>query len=95
MNKEKEYISDDEVIFIGGTDWKPKKSSSSRRWKVTSIALAVILSLTLLILAGKHIFHVKEFVQSRDCSEVIASLSHEMKGKAGIAASDECVMGSV
>lgn len=93
MNKEKEYISDDEVIFIGGTDWKPKKSSSSRRWKVTSIALAVILSLTLLILAGKHIFHVKEFVQSRDCSEVIASLSHEMKGKAGIAASDECVMG--
>ena len=94
MTKEKDYISDDDVIMIGGSEWKPKKrSGGSDRWKFIALILAGIMVLVGLFYIGRHIFHTKEFIQTRNAEDVIAALAHPMKGKAGITPMTEETMG--
>ena len=94
MIKEKEHISDDDVIIIGGSDWDPKKHSERPdRWKLIALILAGIMTLVGLFYIGRHIFHTKEFIQTRNAEDVIAALTQPMEGKAGIAFSTEEAMG--
>lgn len=94
MTKEKEYISDDDVVVIGGSDWKPKKGSERpNRWKITAFILAGILVVAGLFYIGRHIKHSREFTQSRYAEDIIAALEIPMKGKAGITLLSEETMG--
>ena len=94
MTKEKQYISDDDVIIIGGTDWKPKKNRERHnRWKLIAFILAGIILLISLFYIGRHIFHTKEFIQTRNADDVIAALASPMKGRAGITPMADETMG--
>jgi hypothetical protein len=94
MTKEKEYISDDEVVIIGGSDWKQKKSSGNpNRWKVVAFILTGIMIMLGLYYIDRHIYHTKEFIQSRNTKDVIAALAQPMKGKAGVTPMTEETMG--
>lgn len=94
MSKEKEYISDDDVVIIGGSDWHPeKKPGSTRRWKVTAFVLAGVMALFAMIYIGRHIYHTKQFIQSRKAEDVIAALQNTMAGKAGVTPLSDEVMG--
>lgn len=94
MTKEKEYIFEDEVVMIGGSDWKPKTNSKqSNKWKIIALILTSIIALVGLIYIGRHIYHIKEFIQSRYANDVIAALSEPMKGKAGVTPMTEEFMG--
>ena len=94
MNKEKEYISDDEVIVLGGSDWHPeKKPASNKRWKIIACILAGMLALLVMSFAGRHIMHSREFVQSRNAEDIISALAFPMKGNAGITPISDEVMG--
>ena len=94
MTKEKEYISDDEVVMIGGSDWKPKKNSGqTNRWKVIAFILTGIMVILGLYYIGRHICHTKEFIQSRNAEEVIAALAQPMKGQSGVTPIAEESMG--
>lgn len=94
MNKEKEYISDDDVIVLGGSDWHPeKKPTSNRKWKIIAFILAGMLALVVMIFAGRHILHSREFVQSRNAEDIISALKIPMKGNAGITPLSDEVMG--
>lgn len=94
MSKENKYISDDDVVIIGGSDWHPKKKpTSTRRWKIIACALACILVLLVMFYAGRHILHSKEFVQSRTADDVITALARPMNGNAGITPLSEELMG--
>ena len=85
MSKEKEYISDDDVVIIGGSDWHPsKKPCSTKRWKVIAFILAGLLALLVMFYLGRHILHSREFVQSRTANDVITALASPMKGNAGV-----------
>ena len=45
MSKEKEYISDDDVVIIGGSDWHPeKKPGNNKRSKIIAVVLAGMLA---------------------------------------------------
>lgn len=94
MTKEKEYISDDDVVVIGGSEWKPEKDPGRPdRWKIIAFILAGILVLIGLFYLGRHIIHTKEFIQTRNAEDVIAALAHPMKGRAGITPMTEETMG--
>ena len=94
MTKEKEYISDDDVVVIGGSDWKPKRNPGRPdRWKIIAIILAGILVLVGLFFIGRHILHSREFTQSRYAEDVIAALEQPMGGKTGITPLSEETMG--
>ena len=85
MSKEKEYISDDDVVVIGGSDWHPeKKPGNTKRWKIIAFVLACMLALLVMFYVGRHILHSREFVQSRTADDVITSLASPMKGNAGV-----------
>lgn len=93
MTNEKEYISDDDVVVIGGSDWKPQKGSGRpNRWKIIAFILASILVLASLFYTGRHILHSKEFTQARFADDVIAALEQPLKGKAGVAPVSEDIM---
>ena len=94
MTKEKEYISDDDVVIIGGSDWHPKNNSNRpNRWKIVTFILAGIMILVGLFYIGRHIFHTKEFIQTRNAKDIIAALEKPMEGKAGITYMTEEAMG--
>ena len=94
MTKEKKYISDDEVVMIGGSEWRSsKKTDRPNRWKVIAIILAGIMLLVGMYYIGRHIFHTKEFIQTRNAPEVVAALNQPMKGEAGVAFQREEAMG--
>lgn len=94
MTKEKQYISDDDVVVIGGSEWKPEKDPGRPdRWKIIAFILAGILVLIGLFYLGRHIIHTKEFIQTRNAEDVIAALAHPMKGRAGITPMTEETMG--
>ena len=58
MRKEKEYISDDDVVVIGGSDWHPeKKPGNTKRWKIIAFVLACMLALLVMFYLGRHILH--------------------------------------
>lgn len=86
MTREKEFMSDDDVIVIGGSEWKvvEEKPGRPNRWKVVALILAGIMVLVGLFCIGRHIFHIKEFIQTRNAQEVIESLSQPMKGQTGV-----------
>ena len=90
MTKEKEYISDDDVVVIGGSDWKPKKDPGRpNRWKFIAFILAGVMVVTGLFYIGRHILHSREFIQSRYADTVIEALAQPVKGKPGIHAFTE------
>ena len=90
MTKEKEYISDDEVVVIGGSDWKPKKGSEHpNRWKIVAFILTGIMVIVGLYYIGRHIYHTKEFIQTRNADDVITAFSQPIKGKAGVTPTTE------
>ena len=90
MTKEKEYISDDDVVVIGGSDWKPKKDPGRpNRWKAVAFILAGILVAACLFYIGRHIKHSREFIQSRYADTVIEALAQPVEGKPGIHAFSE------
>ena len=90
MTKEKEYISDDDVVVIGGSDWKPKKDPGRpNRWKLIAFILAGIMVITGLYYIGRHILHSREFIQSRYAETVIEALEQPVKGEPGIHAFTE------
>lgn len=94
MSKEKKYISDDDVIIIGGSDWHPdKKPVNSRRWKFIAFALAGLLAALVMFFVGRHILHSREFVQSRTADDVITALTLPMKGESGITRLSDEAMG--
>ena len=94
MSKEKKYISDDDVIIIGGSDWHPdKKPGNTRLWKLIAFALAGMLGLLVMFYVGRHILHSREFVQSRTADEVITALARPMKGTAGVTLLSDEFMG--
>ena len=94
MTKEKEYISDDDVVVIGGSEWKPEKDPGRPdRWKIIAFILAGMLALLVLYFAGRHILHSREFVQSRNAEDVITALAGPMKGNAGVTPLSDEVMG--
>ena len=94
MTKEKEYISDDDVAVIGGSDWKPRKSpGQSNRWKIIALILTGIMALAGLFYMGRHIHHITEFVQTRYADDIITALSQPMNGKAGVTPVVEETMG--
>ena len=94
MSKEKTYISDDDVVIIGGSDWHPeKKPGNTRRWKIMAFALACMLALLVMFFVGRHILHSREFVQSRTADEIITALTRPMKGNAGVTALSDESMG--
>ena len=85
MTKEKEYISDDDVVVIGGSDWKPKKDPGRpNRWKIIAFILAGVMVVTGLYYIGRHILHSREFIQSRYADTVIEALEQPVKGQPGI-----------
>ena len=84
MTKEKEYISDDDVVVIGGSDWKPKKDPGRpNRWKLIAFILAGVMVVTGLFYIGRHILHSREFIQSRYADTVIEALAQPVKGQPG------------
>ena len=90
MTKEKEYISDDDVVVIGGSDWKPKKDPGRpNKWKAVAFILAGILVAACLFYIGRHIKHSREFIQSRYADTVIEALAQPVEGKPGIYAFSE------
>ena len=90
MTKEKEYISDDDVVVIGGSDWKPKKDPGRpNRWKLIAFILAGVMVVTGLFYIGRHILHSREFIQSRYADTVIEALAQPVKGKPGVHAFTE------
>ena len=94
MSKEKKYISDDDVIIIGGSDWPPdKKPVNSRRWKFIAFVLAGLLAALVMFFVGRHILHSREFVQSRTADDVITALTLPMKGESGITRLSDEAMG--
>ena len=94
MSKEKKYISDDDVIIIGGSDWHPdKKPVNSRRWKFIAFVLAGLLAALVMFFVGRHILHSREFVQSRTADDVITALTLPMKGESGITRLSDEAMG--
>ena len=94
MSKEKKYISDDDVVIIGGSDWHPdKKPGNSRRWKFIAFALAGMLAALVMFYVGRHILHSREFVQSRTADDVITALARPTEGKAGVTRLTDEAMG--
>ncbi|MBR4298159.1 MAG: hypothetical protein IKT59_00410 [Bacteroidales bacterium] len=94
MTKEKEHISDDDVVIIGGSEWKPeKKQDKPYRWKLIAFILAGILAAASLYYLGRHIFYSKEFIQTRNAEDIITALAQPMKGKAGVTPLSEETMG--
>ena len=84
MTKEKEYISDDDVVVIGGSDWQPKKDPGRpNRWKFIAFILAGVMVVTGLYYIGRHILHSREFIQSRYADTVIEALAQPVKGQPG------------
>ena len=94
--KDKEY-KDDDVIVIGGSDWKPssdgKQGKHVRKWKLVAILSAAGLFLLGGFFLGKHIYYNNQFNRSRADSEIIAQLSSPMPGKPGISLEQHEVMG--
>ena len=85
MTKEKEYISDDDVIIIGGSEWKPDRTPNrSIRWKFITFILAGIIVMVGLFYLGRHIVYSKEFIQTRYADDIISALAQPMKGNPGI-----------
>ena len=94
---DKEY-RDDDVVVIGGSDWKPGSenkngSKDSRRWKMAAIFLAAALVMLGGFFLGKHLYYNHQFNRSRPDSEIISQLSEPMKGKAGISLEQQEAMG--
>ena len=86
--KDKEY-KDDDVIVIGGSQWKRSAegkdtSKDYRKWKMAAILFAAALLLLGAFFLGKHIYYNHQFNRSRPDSEIFTSLSEKMPGKAGI-----------
>ena len=94
MNKEKEYMTDDDVVVIGGSDWHPEeKPRSQKKWKWAAIAFAVILLMVAGFFVTRHLLHSREFVQSRYAVEVIEALAHPMSGEPGVTLIEDEAMG--
>ena len=94
MTKEKEYISEDDVVIIGGSEWKPeRKPQRPNRWKLIAFILAGILVTLGLFYLGRHLLYSKEFIQARNAEDIIAALAQPMKGKAGVTPLCEEAMG--
>lgn len=95
--KNNEY-KDDDVIVIGGSDWKPSRENdgngnNSRRWKVAAIfSVSALLALCTFFLC-RHIYYSNQFRRSRPDSEVLSMLATEMSGKAGVNMKTEEAMG--
>ena len=94
---DKEY-RDDDVVVIGGSDWKPGSenkngSKDSRRWKMAAIFLAAALVMLGGFFLGKHLYYNHQFNRSRPDSEIISQLSKPMKGEAGISLEQQETMG--
>ena len=90
------YISDDEVTILGGSQWKPGRKSSKKninKWMIVSICLAVMLAVGAIFFYVRHISHITEFVQSRSESEVIACFDTPMSGKPGVTLTIEEALG--
>lgn len=94
MNKEKEYMTDDDVVVIGGSDWHPEeKPRSQKKWKWAAIAFGVILLMVAGFFVTRHLLHSREFVQSRYAVEVIEALAQPMGGEPGVSLIEDEVMG--
>lgn len=94
MTKEKEYISDDDVVIIGGSEWNPDRNQNRpNRWKLVAFILAGIIAMVSLFYLGRHIVYSKEFIQTRNAEDIVAALTQPMKGKAGITPLSEEAMG--
>ena len=94
MTKEKEYISEDDVVIIGGSEWNPeRKQVRPDRWKLIAFILAGTLLTLGLFYLGRHIFYSKEFIQARNAENIIAAFKQPMKGKAGVTPLSEETMG--
>ena len=94
MNKEKEYMTDDDVVVIGGSDWHPEeKPRSQKKWKWAAIAFGVILLMVAGFFVTRHLLHSREFVQSRYAVEVIEALAHPMSGEPGVTLIEDEAMG--
>ena len=94
MNKEKEYMTDDDVVVIGGSDWHPEeKPRSQKKWKWAAIAFGVILLMVAGFFVTRHLLHSREFVQSRYAVEIIEALAHPMSGEPGVTLIEDEAMG--
>jgi hypothetical protein len=94
MNKVKEYISDDDVVVIGGSDWQPEeKPRSQKKWKWAAIALCILMLLAIGLFVARHLLHSREFVQSRYADEVIEALAQPMSGEPGVTLIEDEAMG--
>lgn len=90
------YISDDEVTILGGSEWKPGRKSGKKkvnRWMILSICLAAALTGVAIFFSIRHLAHITEFVQSRNEAEVIASLNTPMPGMPGVSVTTEEALG--
>ena len=94
MNKEKEYMTDDDVVVIGGSDWHPEeKPRSQKKWKWAAIAFGVILLMVAGFFVTRHLLHSREFVQSRYAVEIIEALAQPMGGEPGVSLIEDEAMG--
>ena len=94
MNKEKEYMTDDDVVVIGGSDWHPEgKPRSQKKWKWAAIAFGVILLMVAGFFVTRYLLHSREFVQSRYAVEIIEALAQPMGGEPGVSLIEDEVMG--
>lgn len=99
MDMNEKEIYDDDVIIIGGSEWKPgntggedlpeagrgsKGNGARGRWKAAAIAMGACLVLLSGFLAVKHFYYTSRFPKSRPDKEVIAMLGKRMPGQSGV-----------
>lgn len=92
--------NDDEILVIGGSEWKPDESDNDsqdnikdRKWKTISIILATILIIGAGFFIGKHIYYSSQFPKSRPDGEIIRLLDSAAQGTPGIGFSTAETMG--
>ena len=75
-------ISDDDIIVLGGSEWKPAgngagpgKNASGRRSRMVLAVAATVLALCALLCAGRLVSFKYQYPKSRPDREIIARLS--------------------
>ena len=95
----KNEYTDDDVVIIGGSEWKPSGDKNGRtggrsgRRKTLLVSLAVLVLLPAVAYAVRTACNMIQFPKSRPDHEIVSMLSVKPEGVPGVSRNDEEIMG--
>ena len=95
----KNEYTDDDVVIIGGSEWKPSEDKKGRtggrsgRRKTLIVSLAVLVLLPAVAYAVWGVCNMMQFPKSRPDHEIVSMLSAKPEGVPGVSRNDEEIMG--